>query len=162
MKVFREVRSVPARWKTSSSTNVLKAKPYSFARPKITLTLEDLENSEEDEEDCYEPAETPSGFTSLQGLRPKRSCTKTMNSAYEQSDTSGDERENSNDKSEVNHEQMNIYEEGQPSSSHHIPPEDLEKDFSCRCGSVFENQPDLDDHIMNSSYCYDFYMYHDN
>ena len=38
----------------------------------------------------------------------------------------------------------------------------VEKEFSCRCGTVFKSQPDLDNHIMNSSYCYDFYMYHDN
>ena len=122
------------------------------------VTLEELENPEEVEH--YEPAKTSCSSTSLQGLRPKRRFTETSKmNIDEQSDTSGDEVENSNDKVEVNCEQSQLMDEAQ---SHLIPPEDPKKDFSCRCGSVFKNQPDLDDHIMNSSYCYDFYMYHDN
>ena len=47
------------------------------------------------------------------------------------------------------------------SNSNLISPEVEKQDFSCRCGSVFEDQEDLNDHVMNNSYCYDFYMYQD-
>ena len=68
-----------------------------------------------------------------------------------------------NDKFKVDHEQGQVMDEEQEIlSAQLIPPDETIKDFSCRCGTVFENQEDLNDHVMNSSYCYDFYMYHDN
>ena len=58
-------------------------------------------------------------------------------------------------------EEKDYSENHATTSSHHNSPQAKKKEVSCRCESVFKSQPDLDEHIINSSNCYDFYMYHD-
>ena len=236
VETMRLVRSFPAK-KTTTSPILAKVKPYSFTRPKITLTMEEFEKSEDND---FEPDKIPCSSKSFLRVQPKRGCiqkhkilydqVETENSGNESSDdtfdeselvkhidnavdkalndhdgnsytssnddyqnsladildpeqidTSDSQTENSSDESINDHTfnngiesydnesitdeqylKMNSEETDHPkSSSYTTLPRDEKKEFSCRCGSVFRCQSDLDDHIMNSSYCYDFYMYHD-
>ena len=102
---------------------------------------------------------------------PKELVSKQNNTSDEKTENSSDE--STNDQIEIQsddsisdeqwrqlYEKQSDYTINSPTTPYNTPPK--KTDYSCRCGSTFENQSDLNDHVMNSSYCYDFYMYHDN
>ena len=71
-----ELQTIPTMVQKNDSS-ILKHRPYSLKRPKITVTMEELDNYESDE-DFYLPYEE--NFLTLGRKQPKRNCKTNENS----------------------------------------------------------------------------------
>ena len=90
------VNELPHKICTNASSPILPRKPYSFARPKVTFTMEDLEHSSSDDNDVEFEKNVKPGTSSMRS-QPKRSCNIDQNLAFDQSVLSEDEQVKNSD-----------------------------------------------------------------
>ena len=162
----------------------LAQKPYDFKRPKVTVTMEELENADDSEDDdSYEAKAGISGTS--QRLQLRRDCRTNQITVSDQSDVSeddlnqGDESEDDLNQSDESLEefiddavesavgtlQAHEYLPGYSYEQDEIPKaKDVSSTFSneknyCNvCNAEFEDESSLNSHVHNSTYCYNYYI----
>ena len=148
-------------------------KPYDFKRPKVRVTMEELENAGADEDDTYETNAAIPGTS--QRLQLKRNCKNNQNLISHQIDECEDDLNESDESLEKfidnavesaletlePHEYLpgcSYRKDGFPEAKD-VSPTDSKQIFCCEiCSTKFKDESSLNDHVSNSTYCYNYYM----
>lgn len=168
--VFQTSTSFEAQnTKKSTSPDMHLKKPYDFKRPKISITMEQLDNAvDQEDDDSYETNVGVPGTSKR--FQPNRNC---KNIQKVSSDSSIDDSENESFEKfiddAVESAVLNLQEVSTPGNKEEkvlrLDEEDSnnsEEIFSCDvCCMKFREESALESHMYNSSYCYD-YCVHDN
>ena len=145
-----------------SPTSLVK-KPYDYSRPKITFTMEDLEHEEDN--DSYEANVGIPGTS--QRFQPKRGCKNMQNLKVNQSDVSDESKDSTDEESFqdfIDNAVESALDENRENSTEKEYIEDaLSTDSDAKvlcnvCKMVFKDSSSLDNHVFESTYCYNYYM----